>query len=129
MRLAAEVIDRLVAEYVAGTPAAELGQRYGIAKSSVLRLLRQADARMRHPRLSATDEARLVALYEAGQARLCRTARPNWSSIRHCPRCRSRRGTRNPAPSTHHQRRGETTIPLFMPTSAAREHGEISVAR
>jgi hypothetical protein len=36
-RLEAGTIDRLVAEYVAGTTAAELGRRYGLAKSSVLR--------------------------------------------------------------------------------------------
>ncbi|HEY6682701.1 MAG TPA: hypothetical protein VI030_07000, partial [Propionibacteriaceae bacterium] len=51
---------------MAGTTAAELGRRYGIAKSSVLRLVRQAGERVRHPRLSATDTARLVQLYEAG---------------------------------------------------------------
>jgi hypothetical protein len=37
-RLEHETIDRLVAEYVAGATAAELGRRYGIAKSSVLQL-------------------------------------------------------------------------------------------
>jgi hypothetical protein len=41
-RLEPESIDRLVAEYVAGTTAAELGRRYGIAKNSVLQLVRQA---------------------------------------------------------------------------------------
>jgi hypothetical protein len=41
-RLEAGTIDRLVAEYVAGTTAAELGRRYGLAKSSMLRLVREA---------------------------------------------------------------------------------------
>jgi hypothetical protein len=40
-RFPAGTIERLVAENVAGTPAAELGLRYGIAKSSVLWLVRQ----------------------------------------------------------------------------------------
>jgi len=65
-RLETETIERLVAEYVDGTTAAELGQRYGVAKSSVLRLVREAGERVRHPRLSAAETAQLVALYEAG---------------------------------------------------------------
>jgi len=87
-RLEAETIDRLVAEYVAGTTAAELGQRYGLAKSSVLRLVRQAAERVRHPRLSENDTAQLVALYEAGfsqkdiAARLGRTPSAVWHCLR-----------------------------------------------
>jgi hypothetical protein len=77
-RLHVETVDRLVAEYAAGTPAAELGRRYGIAKSSVLGLLRQAGTPVRHPRLSAREEAQLVELYEAGlpPKRHCPAARP-----------------------------------------------------
>jgi len=51
-RLQQQMIERLVAEYVAGTTAAELGRRHGLAKSSVLRLVRQAGERARHQRLS-----------------------------------------------------------------------------
>jgi DNA-directed RNA polymerase specialized sigma24 family protein len=65
-RLPAESVDRLVAEYRTGTTAAELGQRYGLAKGTVLRLVRQAGVAVRHPRFSADEAARLVALYEAG---------------------------------------------------------------
>lgn len=36
------MIDHLVAEYAGGTTAAEIGQRYGLAKNSILRLVRQA---------------------------------------------------------------------------------------
>jgi transposase-like protein len=87
-RLEAETINRLVAEYVAGTTAAELGRRYGIAKSSVLRLVRQAGERVRHPRLSATETARLVQLYEAGlpqkdiAQRLGRSPSAMWHCLR-----------------------------------------------
>jgi hypothetical protein len=35
------MIDHLVAEYAGGTTAAEIGQRYGLAKS-ILRLVREA---------------------------------------------------------------------------------------
>jgi DNA-binding NarL/FixJ family response regulator len=65
-RLEAEAIERLVAEYAGGTTAADLGQRYGLAKSSVLRLVRQAGERVRRPRLSVTEAARVGQLYEAG---------------------------------------------------------------
>lgn len=87
-RLEAETINRLVAEYVAGTTAAELGRRYGIAKSSVLRLVRQAGERVRHPRLSATDTARLVQLYEAGlpQKDIAQRLGRSPSAVWHCLR-------------------------------------------
>jgi DNA-directed RNA polymerase specialized sigma24 family protein len=87
-RLKPETIERLVAEYVAGTTAAELGQRYGLAKSSVLRLIRQAGERVRHPRLSPADAAQLIALYEVGMAqkdiaeRLGRSPSAVWHCLR-----------------------------------------------
>ena len=65
-RLEAETIDRLVAQYVDGTTAAEVGRRYGVAKSSVLQLVRQAGRQVRQPRLSISQTAQLVALYQAG---------------------------------------------------------------
>jgi DNA-binding NarL/FixJ family response regulator len=65
-RLEAEAIERLVAEYAGGTTAADLDQQYGLAKSSVLRLVRQAGERVRRPRLSVTEAARVGQLYEAG---------------------------------------------------------------
>jgi len=56
----------MVAEYLTGATASELGRQYGLAKSSVLRLVRQAGERVRHPRLSDSETAQLVALYEQG---------------------------------------------------------------
>jgi DNA-directed RNA polymerase specialized sigma24 family protein len=87
-RLDAATIDRLVAEYVGGTTAAELGQRYGLAKSSVIRLVRQAGERVRHPRLSTTETAHLVALYEAGlsQMEIAERMGRSPSSVWHCLR-------------------------------------------
>jgi DNA-binding CsgD family transcriptional regulator len=64
--LPAETIRKLVAEYVAGTPAAELGRRYGLAKSTVLTLLRMAGASVRYPRLSAADVAQVAELFRQG---------------------------------------------------------------
>jgi hypothetical protein len=65
-RLQADTIERLVAEYRAGSTAADLGHRYGIAKTTVLRLIRRAGETVRHPRLSPAETARLVELYKSG---------------------------------------------------------------
>jgi hypothetical protein len=73
----------LVAEYSAGTTAAELGHRYGIAKSSLLRLVRHAGQPVRHLRLSAAETARLVQLYEAGLPQED-IAQPTWRSRVQC---------------------------------------------
>ena len=37
----AETIERMVVEYRTGSTAADLGRRYGVAKTTVLRLIRQ----------------------------------------------------------------------------------------
>jgi DNA-binding CsgD family transcriptional regulator len=65
-RLDPETIERMVAEYAEGIPSAELGRRYGIAKSSVLRLVRESGKHVRHPRLSQEEIARLLELYHSG---------------------------------------------------------------
>jgi len=87
-RLSSNTIDKLVAEYVAGTPSAELGQRYGIAKSSVLRLVRDAGERVRHPRFSTSETAQLVALHEAGlsQKEIAKRVGRSPSAVWHCLR-------------------------------------------
>jgi DNA invertase Pin-like site-specific DNA recombinase len=87
-RLEAESIERLVAEYATGTPAAELGRRYGLAKSSVLRLVRQAGDWARYPRFSQSETARLLELFEDGMAqkdiaeRLGRSPSAVWHCLR-----------------------------------------------
>jgi DNA-binding Lrp family transcriptional regulator len=82
------MIESLVAEYANGTPSAELGRRYGLAKSSVLRLVRQAGERVRHPRLSKAETAQMIELYEAGMSqkdiaeRLGRSPSAVWHCLR-----------------------------------------------
>lgn len=87
-RLEPKTIDRLVAEYMTGTTSAELGRRYGIAKSSVLKLVRQAGEQVRHPRLSVAETARLVELYEAGlqQKDIAERLGRSPSAVWHCLR-------------------------------------------
>jgi transposase-like protein len=78
----------LVAEYVRGSTAADVGRRYGLAKNSVLALVRQAGERVRHPRLSKSETAQLVELYEAGLSqkdiadRLGRSPSAVWHCLR-----------------------------------------------
>jgi hypothetical protein len=87
-RLQAETIESLVGEYVAGATATEVGQQYDLAKSSVLRLVRQAGQRVRHPRLNASETAQLVALHDAGLSqkdialRLGRSPSAVWHCLR-----------------------------------------------
>ena len=64
--VAGETIERLVTEYRAGSTAADLGRRNGIAKTTVLRLIRQSGESVRHPRFSAAELTRLVELSESG---------------------------------------------------------------
>jgi transposase-like protein len=87
-RLEAETIDRLVAEYARGTTAAKLGRRYGIGKSSVLALVRQAGERVRHLRLSSSEITRMVALHEAGllQKDIAEQIGRSRSAVWHCLR-------------------------------------------
>lgn len=87
-RLEPDTIERLVADYVAGATAAELSKRYGLAKSSVLRLVRQAGEPVRYPRLSAIETAKLVALYEAGlpQKDIAERLRRSPGTVWHCLR-------------------------------------------
>jgi DNA-binding IclR family transcriptional regulator len=71
-----------------GITVAELGRRYGIAKSSVLRLVRHAGQPVRHLRLSTTETARLVQLYEAGlpQKEIAELLGRSPSAVWHCLR-------------------------------------------
>jgi Homeodomain-like domain len=87
-RLPAETIERLVAEYRTGSTAADLSRRYGLAKTTVLGLIRQAGERVRHPRFSVDEAAHLVKLYEAGlpqkdiAAQLGRSPSAVWHCLR-----------------------------------------------
>jgi hypothetical protein len=86
-RLEAEAIERLVAEYD-GDNCRRAWSAYGIAKSSVLGLVRQAREQVRHPRLSTTQTAVPVALYEAGlsQVDIAERLGRRPSAVWHCLR-------------------------------------------
>jgi DNA-binding transcriptional regulator LsrR (DeoR family) len=85
-RLNVDTVERLVGEYAAGTTAAEVGRRYGLARNSVLALVRQAGERVRHPRLSKSETAQMVSLYEAGlsQVDIAERLGRSPSAVWHC---------------------------------------------
>jgi DNA-directed RNA polymerase specialized sigma24 family protein len=87
-RLKPEAIERMIAEYVTGTTAAELGRRYGLAKSTVLQLIRQAGEQVRHPLLSESETAQLLALYKTGlpQKDIAERLGRSPSAVWHCLR-------------------------------------------
>jgi DNA-binding CsgD family transcriptional regulator len=66
-RLDADVIEQLVDAYLKGATAKQLGERYGLAKSTVLVILRGAGVAVRHRRFSSAEAAQVVELYLAGR--------------------------------------------------------------
>jgi len=65
-RLDASVAAEVVADYEAGMPTTQLTGKYGLGKSSVLRLLRDADVKMRRQPLSEPEVNEAVRLYASG---------------------------------------------------------------
>jgi DNA invertase Pin-like site-specific DNA recombinase len=65
-RLADADIQQLVAEYQSGTAAHELAERYGLARSTVLVLLRKQGVPIRYPQMTPEDCSRVVELYRFG---------------------------------------------------------------
>jgi transposase-like protein len=65
-RLSAETVSEIIAAYQAGATTREVGRRFGLAHSSVNKLLRAhgVSARRRSP--SADEMRRAIELYEAG---------------------------------------------------------------
>jgi hypothetical protein len=53
-RFGAAMIERIVAEYVAGTPTTALAETYGIGKGTLLRLIREAGVTVRKRGLRAS---------------------------------------------------------------------------
>lgn len=62
----AQVAAQVVADYQAGVSTTQLTTKYGIGKSSVLRILREAGVSMRKPPLAEAQIAEATRLYGAG---------------------------------------------------------------
>jgi hypothetical protein len=66
-RLDPMTVELIIAGYQAGTPSTVLAQQFGIAKSSILRLLHQHGlAKRRRRGMTARQEAKAITLYEQG---------------------------------------------------------------
>ncbi|GAB3275644.1 hypothetical protein GCM10027449_14590 [Sinomonas notoginsengisoli] len=67
-RLGGDTLDKLVARYEAGEPTTALAAEYGIAKSSLLRLLESRGVAMRQQRLTPKQKQRILRLRKQGMA-------------------------------------------------------------
>jgi uncharacterized protein (DUF433 family) len=66
VRLGREVLAQLVGDYEAGASTAELQQRFGLSKGSVLSILHGSSVDVRRQPLTDADTTRIVELYESG---------------------------------------------------------------
>lgn len=66
LRLDEQLIQQLLADYQAGRTGRELAQQYGLARSTVIELLRQHGVAVRYPRVTAEEAAEMVRLYQSG---------------------------------------------------------------
>lgn len=67
-RLGSKTIARLVADYRAGIPTTDLTTKYGIGKSTVLRLLQDNNVPMRRQGVSENQTIQAIALYAEGKS-------------------------------------------------------------
>lgn len=65
-RLNEQRVQQLLADYQAGCTGRELAEHYGLARSTVIRLLRQHGVAVRHPRVTPDEAAEMVRLYRSG---------------------------------------------------------------
>jgi hypothetical protein len=63
IRLDERLVQQLLADYQAGSTGRQLAKRYGLARSTVIGLLRKHGIEIRYPRVTPTEQAEMVALY------------------------------------------------------------------
>ena len=66
LRLDEQLVQRLLAGYRAGRTGRELAEQYGLARSTVIDLLRKHGVAVRYPRVTPAEAAEMVRLYRAG---------------------------------------------------------------
>lgn len=66
VRLSEPVVQQLLADYQAGSTGRQLAERYELARSTVISLLRKHGVEIRHPRVTPAEVAEMVRLYQAG---------------------------------------------------------------
>jgi hypothetical protein len=65
-RLDAQLVRQLLADYQTGSTGRQLAERYGLARSTVIGLLRKHGIAVRYPRVTPAEQAEMVALYQSG---------------------------------------------------------------
>jgi hypothetical protein len=66
VRLDEQTVQLLLAGYQAGASGHQLAKRYGLARSTVIELLRKHGVPVRYPRVTPAEAAEMVALYRTG---------------------------------------------------------------
>jgi hypothetical protein len=74
-RLDDRLVQQLLAEYQAGRTGRELAEQYGLARSTVIELLRKHGVAVRYPRVTPEEAAEMVRLYQAGMRQVDIAAR------------------------------------------------------
>ncbi|HEX2904271.1 MAG TPA: hypothetical protein VHO01_12515 [Jatrophihabitans sp.] len=66
LRVDAVIAAQIVADYEAGSTGRQLAERYGLARSTVIGLLRKHGAVVRYPRVTPEVGAEMLRLYRSG---------------------------------------------------------------
>jgi hypothetical protein len=66
LRLDEQLVRQLLAGYQAGRTGRELAEQYGLARSTVIGLLRQHGMAVRYPWVTPEEAAEMVRLYQSG---------------------------------------------------------------
>ncbi|MGV9675437.1 sigma factor-like helix-turn-helix DNA-binding protein [Nocardia sp. NPDC003482] len=67
-RLSVDTIAEIAAAYESGASTAELCKRYGLSKGGILKLLREADVKMRQQGMTEAQTRQAVLLYGEGHS-------------------------------------------------------------
>lgn len=94
-------------DYKAGRTGRELAEQYGLARSTVIELLRKHGVAVRYPRVTPDEAAEMVRLYQSGvrqvdiAARFERDPGDIWHVVMaSASRCQHDGGARGPHPPT-----------------------------
>jgi hypothetical protein len=65
-RLDEVMVAELVQGYLAGMPGRELAERFRLARSTIIKVLKDHGVAVRHPRVTPEAQAEMARLYQAG---------------------------------------------------------------
>ncbi len=66
LRLGDQLVEQILADCQAGLTGRRLAERYGLARSTVIALLRKHGVAVRYPRVTPDEAAEMLRLYRAG---------------------------------------------------------------